>query len=132
MIRTHLELALSKRFPSYPFEIHEGHAPFATLDAPCAGIGRLELCDDGDEVTLYLTELTHGHFGCAEEALSTEEKEAAIASDVVEFLDALFADRIVTYRAIGGLVGGWRLLNEGEDLPPPSKFRSQYVWTHPI
>jgi hypothetical protein len=132
MIRTHLEPALRQRFSSQPFEIHQENAPFATLDAPCAGIGRLELCDDGDEVTVYLTELTHGHFGCYEDDLSTEEKERAIASDVVDFLDALFADRVVAYRVIGGFAGGWRLLDDGEDLPPPSKLKSQYVWSHPI
>ena len=132
MIRAFLEPVLRERFPEHPFEFREEPQPFATLDAPCSGIGRLELCDDGDEVTVYLTELTHGHFGCYEDDLSEEEKEKVIASDVADFLGALFADRVVAFRVLGGLAGGWRLLDDGEALPAPSKIKSQFVWSHPI
>lgn len=133
MIRTYLEPALRERFPEKPFVFHEAPNPFATFEAPCAEIGRLELCDDGDEVTVYLTELSHGHFACYDDDNpTTEEREQRIAASVVDFLAALFADRVVAYRAIGGLAGGWSVLEEGKSLPLPSKVRSQYVWSGPI
>jgi hypothetical protein len=133
MIRTRLEPALRERFPDKAFIFHAEPAPFATLEAPCSAIGRLELCDDGDEVTVYLTELSHCHFSCyVDDKPTTDVKEKRIAADVVEFLSALFADRVVAYRVIGGLAGGWSVLQEGQSLPSPSKLRSQYVWSGPI
>ena len=133
MIRAHLESALRERFPDTPFVFHEAPTPFATLEGPCVEIGRLELHDDGDEVTVYLTEISHGHFGCYDDDSPTlEEKERRIAANVLEFLEDLFADRVVVYRVVGGFADGWSVLKEGQILPSPSKLRRQFVWSGPI
>lgn len=131
MIRDFLEPALRASFPNVPFAFQEQNAPFATLEAPCAEVGRLELCDDGDEVTVYFTGITHGHFGCYDD-LTVEQKERSIAEDVADFLAALFADRVVLFRFVGGLAGGWSRLNDGQALPGPSRLKRQYVWSRAI
>ena len=132
MIRSFLEPLLWERFPSLPFAFQKQNAPFVILDAPCPEIGRLEVWDDGDEVTVCLTKISHGHFGCYDEDATLEAKERSIALDVVDFLTALFADRVVLFRVVGGLASGWYRLKEGQKLPAPSIFKRQYVWSRAI
>ena len=129
MIREILVPAMRRRFPSAPFEYLDQDAPFAVLPSPCPEIGRLELFDDGDEVTVYLTEITHGHFSCYDEDATREEKERRVAESVLDFLAALLADRVVIYRVIGGLAGGWTTLDASDPLPSVSRMQKQYVWS---
>jgi hypothetical protein len=72
----------------------------------------MDICDDGDEATVYFT-ATHGHFSCDEEKLSIEQREQQITDDVITFLDSLFKDRVVIWQVLGGLAGGWRVLQPG-------------------
>ena len=90
MIRNYLEPALRERFPERSFKFLKDNDPFATLETPWPPLGRLEISDDDDEVTVYLTEVAHGHFGCYDDNLSLDQKERRIAQDVVDFLSALF------------------------------------------
>jgi hypothetical protein len=102
------------------------------LPSPCEALGTLEISDDGHEATVYLTEATHSHFGCYEDQLSTAQKEAQISSDVITFLKALFADRVVVWYIAGGLAGGWRVLGLGKVLPKRSHVRRQFVWSREL
>lgn len=131
MIRDHLIRALEQRFPESPFAFDEPPNPIASLQSPCQSLGRMDICDDGDEVTVYF-KATHGHFGCVDESLSVAQREQEIAGDVIRFLDALFSDRVVVWQVLGGLAGGWRVLQPGEDVPSPSVARRQFLWTREI
>ena len=131
MIRDHLVRELTQRFPGQAFAFDEPPRPVASLHSPCEALGRMDICDDGDEATVYFT-ATHGHFGGDGEALSVEQREQQIADDVMAFLDALFADRVVVWQMLGGLAGGWRVLQPGEDAPAPSVTRRQFLWTREI
>jgi hypothetical protein len=131
MIRDRLIRELKQRFPDQAFEFDESPESDASLQSPCRALGRMDLCDDGDEVTVYFT-ATHGHFSCDDETLSVERREQKIVNDVMSFLDSLFKDRVVVWKAFGGLAGGWRVLQPGEDPPTPSLVRRQFLWTREI
>jgi hypothetical protein len=131
MIRDHLVRELRQRFPELAFVFDEPPGSVASLQSPCPALGRLDIRDDGDEATVYFTP-THGHFDCHDEALTIEQREKQIADDVMAFLDALFKDRVVVWQMFGGLAGGWRVLQPGEDVPAPSLARRQFLWTREI
>jgi hypothetical protein len=131
MIRDRLISALKQRFPELPFAFDEPPKPVASLQSPCQALGEMDICDDGDEATVYFT-ATHGHFSCYDESLSVEQREQEIADDVLTFLDSLFSDRVVVWQVLGGLAGGWRVLQPGEIAPSPSVARRQFLWTREI
>ena len=95
MISEHLTADIGRQFPEKGFQLSQSSQPVASLASPCEALGSLEIHDDGDEATVYITGATHSHFGCYEECLSNEEKERRISSDVMGFLKALLADRVV-------------------------------------
>lgn len=132
MIQEHLIAGLQSAFPDKTFQYASPPDPVATLPSPCGSLGTLSISDDGDEATVYLSGATHGHFGCYDDQLSQAQKEAEIATDVITFLQALFADRVVIWRLAGGLADGWRVLKPGEQLPKPSHIRKQFVWSRDL
>jgi hypothetical protein len=131
MIRDYLIHAIKQRFPDVAFAFDEPPKPIASLQSPCQALGEMGICDDGDEATVYFT-ATHGHFSCYDESLSVEQREQQITDDVMVFLDALFRDRVVVWQVLGGLAGGWRVLQTGEDEPTSSVARRQFLWTREI
>jgi hypothetical protein len=132
MIRDHLVPALKERFPNEPFAFDEPPKPVATLPAQCQALGELRICDDGDEATIYLTNATHGHFSCYDEKLTEAQREQQIAAKVVEFLQALLSDRVVVWRFLGGMAGGWRVLGSDEPVPGPSTGTQRFLWSREI
>ena len=131
MIRDHLVPALKGRFPNRDFVFDGPPAPEATIAFPYPEIGPVEICDDGDEVTVFIGRVTHAHFGCYEESLTEAEKQKKIVADVTEFLAALFEDRVVLSRIFRGWSGGWRVLKPGEQ-PKRSWFWEQFLWSRPL
>jgi len=131
MIGDHLIRELKQRFPDVAFTFDKSPHPVASVPSPCQALGQLDICDDGDEATVYFT-LTHGHFSCYDEALSVGQREQQITDNVISFLDDLFKDRVVVWQVLGGLAGGWRVLPPGEDAPTPSAVRRQFLWTREI
>jgi hypothetical protein len=132
MIQEHLIVGLKSAFPEKGFRYSQPPKPVASLPSPCEALGMLEVTDDGHEATVYLTGATHSHFGCYEDQLSASQKEAQISSDLITFLKALFADRVVVWCLAGGLAGGWRVLAPGELLPKRSHVRKQFVWSREL
>jgi hypothetical protein len=124
--------AIKERFSDIPFFFDEPPKPVASLRSPCKALGGVEICDDGDEATVYLTNATHGHFTCDDEGLTEEQREQRIVSKVIEFLEALLKDRIVVWRFLGGIAGGWRLFRADEPVPKPSMARQQFLWSKEI
>ncbi len=132
MIRDHLVPAIRARFPNVPFSFGEPPKPIVSLPSPCAALGGLQICDDGDETTVYLLNATHGHFGCDDEKLAEDQQHERIAADVLQFLEALLCDRVVVWRFLGGMAGGWRVLACEEPVPGPSIVRQQFLWSKAI
>jgi hypothetical protein len=84
--------------------------PIAVFPDLHPGIRSVSIHDDGDELTVCVDDLTHGHFSDYTAGI-TEAEQQLIVEEVVEFPEALFADRVVVWRR--GSMGGWYSLEWG-------------------
>jgi hypothetical protein len=134
MLAERIRIALQTEFPEVPFRFGVSDS-VASLDSPSSEVGTLDICDDGDEATIYLGSITHAHLGCYDDTLSEEQRADRVTEDVVSFIRALLADRVVGFRALGGMVGGYRMLSHDETKPDRSRFRPLsrlYLWSGPL
>ena len=131
MIRDSLMPALKPHFPHIAFEFLDSSQPFARVTPSHEGIGDLEIYDDGDEATVVITQVTHGHFNPYEK-MPDAERDKWIVEAVIEFLNALFDDRVLLYRTPGQRSGGWQVHNERIDRSRPVPGTEHYecfVWS---
>ena len=96
---------LRERFPDRGLIEGNSPDPCAVFPGTHPGIRSVSIHDDGDELTLCVDDLTHGHFSEYTEGLSETEREQRIVDSAVEFLDALFADKVVVWGRQH--MGGW-------------------------
>jgi hypothetical protein len=133
MLREALVPALKARFAGRPLVLGAGEGPVATFPAAHPGVGDLVIVDDGDELTIYIGDLTHRHFDNYDEGLEESERARRIVEEVVAFLDDLFADRIEFFGSrFGG--GGCRRRSETPRGIMSKLFLGArtYVWSGPI
>jgi hypothetical protein len=99
-----LLLVLRERFPDRGLVEGSPPEPCAVFPGIHPGIRGVSIYDDGDELTLCVDDLTHGHFSEYTEGLPEAEREQRIVERAVEFLEALFADKVVVWgqRHMGG------------------------------
>jgi len=131
MIRDHLTAAIKESFPSLPFSFSQSSNLVATLQPPFAEIGKLEIYDDGDEATVSISEITHGHFNPYDATLSEEQRDRQIVEDVISFLRALFADQVLLFRTPSRGMGGWLRLDLSPEPPTLSSGREYFLWSGP-
>lgn len=96
---------LRDRFPARGLVEGTPPDPCAMFPGIHPGIRGISIYDDGDELTLCVDDLTHGHFNDYTEGLSDAEREQRIVDRAVEFLEALFADKVVVW--CQQHMGGW-------------------------
>ena len=116
MLASHLAKEISEAFPTLAFSRSED-GRVITITAPCAEVGNIEIQDEEHEFTEFDRNFTHFHVGCYEDGYSETEKAEYIASRTVEFLDDLFADKIVMW---GSHSGGGGFYNR-EEAPRKAK-----------
>jgi len=92
-------------FPERGLRLHEGKEPVASFPAVHPEVGDLRIDDDGDELTISVGQLTHGHFTPGNCGRPAHEKEEEVIERVLQFLDEVFHDRIEFWTA--GKCGGW-------------------------
>jgi hypothetical protein len=131
MIRDHLTAAIKESFPSLPFAFSQSSNLVASLQSPFAEIGRLVIYDDGDEATVSISEITHGHFNPYDATLSAEQRDRQIVEDVISFLHSLFADRVLLFRTPSRRMGGWLRLDRSSEPPTLSSGREYFLWSGP-
>ena len=96
---------LRERFPNRGLVAGEPPDPCVRFPGIHPGIRGVSIYDDGDELTLCVDDLTHGHFNEYTEGLPEDEREQRIVENAVEFLEALFADKVVVWGQQH--MGGW-------------------------
>ncbi len=89
-------------------------------------IRRVAIYDGREEMTVSIDDLTHGHL--SDDSAFRAVREQRIVESVVEFLDALFTDRVVVWghHSTGG---GWYRLDlggAGSQAKAP-----EFVWSGP-
>jgi hypothetical protein len=124
---------LTAAFPDARFNTDGKGEALAVVPAKHPEVGDVLICDDGDELTVYIGEITHRHFGNYDEHLSPEERAARIATAVVNFLRDFFLDQIELF-ANGVFVGGFRV-RSNRRRGWLSRFffgRKTYLWSGPL
>jgi hypothetical protein len=100
---------------------------------PCAkfpgihpGIRGVSVYDEGFELTVSVDDLTHGHFSEFDDRLPDTERTKRIVEAVVDFLDALFGDRVAVWgNTKAG--GGWYRIDLGGSRGRPGI--QEFVWS---
>ena len=105
--------------------------PIAVFPAAQEAVGKVLIYDHGDEATVYIEKITHTHINPYDASLSGAEREKWIADQVVEFLRALFADKILLHIHNNGRSGGWMSIAGGApvDLSAHEKY---FLWSKPF
>lgn len=119
---------LRERFPDRGLVTAEPPNPCAVFPGIHAGIRGVSIYDDGDELTVCIDDLTHGHFAEYAEELSDTERAERVVESVVEFLDALFADRVAVWGQ-HNVGGGWYRPDLGGSGGRPNV--PEFVWSGP-
>ena len=131
MIRDRLIPAVRKAFPDKPFLFSSSPDPIIRLPSGFAEIGDLAIYDDGEEATVCITEITHGHFNPYDSSFSRDQVDQKVTEDVVDSLRDLFSDHVLLYRTPNRSMGGRYVF---EDAPKEDAFaegREYFLWSGP-
>lgn len=135
----HLIPKLHDRFSDRGLKVTGDAQPCAIFPAIHPKVGDIEIHDDGSELTVVAGNFTHGHFANYDDDLSDAQKDEAIVEAVLEFLEALFADRVVLWGSHND-GGGWFRRDEPQKgqrvMPLPLEEAKQssnhFVWSGPL
>jgi hypothetical protein len=131
MIRDKLIPLLQQRYSDKRVSIGLPPNPVAVFQAQHPSVGDLVIWDDGDEVTIAIGEITHGHFNPYNPELDQEEIEKEVTEEVLDFLEDIFADKIQLWKSREGGSGGWQHLEFSEVRNDLSTKVEYYVWSGP-
>jgi hypothetical protein len=95
-------------------------------------VGNLRVEASEGEATVFVGDITHGHFDQFNSPLPPGQVALNIVEEVVDFLEELFADRALLWLAADGRSGGWQVPFDRSmpaDLPPGAK---TFVWSGPL
>ena len=132
MIRDKLIPLLEQKYADLGVRVGSPPDPIAVFPAKHPGVGDLSIYDDGDEATVLIGEITHGHFNPYDAALTQEEAEARVTDEVLEFLGDLFADRYLLWKSRDNGSGGWQHLDYIDKPIRPRKNTDYFVWSGPV
>src|SRR6185295_18181831 len=114
MIREALIPILEERFSSRRLSTGFPPDPIAIFPAIHPAVGNVSIWDEGEEATVAIGTITHGHFNPYDASIDDEQRAKLVAEDVVAFLEALFADRVLLWKSADGQSGGWQILGGRE------------------
>jgi hypothetical protein len=132
VIRDILIPMLETRFSGRGLRTGVPPEPIAIFPRVHEDVGDVSIWDDGEEATVAVGEITHGHFNPYDSTLSAEQVAQRVAADVIDFLGDLFADRIVLWRSADGRSGGWRTIDDGDRLSLMDSEDQTYLWSGPV
>lgn len=132
MIRDVLVPTLEARFPGRSMRL--GRAAEATIIFPAMhpGVGDVSIWDDGDEVTVAVGDITHGHFNPYDGSLTDTQVAQNVTEMVIDFLDALFTNRVVLWCSKDRRSGGWRVMDQPVTTAPLDLTGDVFVWSRPL
>jgi hypothetical protein len=79
MIRDCLIPPLKREFPGWEIVFDNPPRPIGTFPATQAAVGKVLVYDDGDEATLLIENITHGHFNPYDESLKEDRCVSTVA-----------------------------------------------------
>jgi hypothetical protein len=123
---------LHEQFPGQRFREGISPSPVALFAAAHPDVGDVSIYDDGREAIVSIGAITHGHFADCDSSLSDEEAAREAADQVLDFLEKLFADRVILWKSPGGHSGGWQVMDRGEDFTLLNSEDTTYLWSGPV
>lgn len=129
MIRDILIPKLKERYPDRGLSIDLNDNPFATFAANLPEVGAVTIYDEGDDVVVEVEKITHGHLSVYDNSLSQEAVHQRVSEFVLDFLDALFADKVLLWVSDDGQSGGWQRIDLAPEVSPPEEGGKFYVWS---
>lgn len=130
--RSYLIPALEREFEGWEITFDIPPKPIATFSEKQAEVGKVLVYDDGFEVTIVIEKISHGHFELYEAKVSPEEEARIVSEDVIDFLKALFADRVLLHVRPDGRGGGWERLDLNDGPPQLDPSYRYYLWSRPF
>ncbi len=122
--------ALQTAFPNTNMRTGAPPDPIAIFPAACAELGDVQICDDGDEVTIIFENLTHHHVNPYNAKMSPAQRTEWVTQETVNILRGLFDDRIFIWSSKRGHgESGWIQDFDGtipDNLPNDAKM---FVWS---
>jgi len=128
MLSALLAPILRERFPDRGLVVGEPPGAVAWFPGVHPGIRGVSVYDEGDELTVAVDDVTHGHFAEYEDALSVADREARVVNAVVDFLHKLFADRVAVWGRPDAAGGWYRIDLRDTDAPGGAP---ESVWSGP-
>jgi hypothetical protein len=132
MIRDRLVPALVKKYGEQGFQPGSSPDSIAAFPPIHPQGPDLRIMDDGDEATIYLGDITHGHFNPYDPDLAQDEIDARVTDDVLLFLDELFADKYLLWKSTKDGSGGWEFLDNDLKLREPDANTKYFLWSGPV
>ena len=86
-------------------------------------------------VTMTIGEIFGTHFTNYDTHLADDERAVRVTKEVLGFLDALFSDRVLSWRATDGRNSGWRERGESgarEPMVLDNRVYYTYLWSGPL
>jgi hypothetical protein len=131
MIRENLLRELNDRFPGRGMRTGVPPDPIAVFPAMHPEVGEVKIWDDGDEATIEIGRITHGHMNPYGASMSEDEVAREVTRQVVEFLEDLFTDRVLLWVSADGRSGGWKVLSDTVETSDPPRGTCIFVWSGP-
>jgi hypothetical protein len=132
MIKTVLLVALKQKFSAQSFRVSDDDKIVAVFPAAHPQVGDVKIWDDGNEATMEIGKITHGHFDAYGATLSEPERDKMVTEEVVNFLTELFADRVLLWVSESSKSGGWQMLGEKPPLACMREKGTYFLWSGPI
>ena len=124
-----LVVELRARFGREAFKQGELPEEIAVFPQAHPAVGSVIVRDDGNEATVTIGTITHGHFNNFDKPL--EQAAPEVAKQVADFLEQLFAGRVLLWKSRTNLSGGWEGLGEGEEARPRWGAKT-FLWNGPV
>ena len=131
MIRDSLLHEIDKTFPGWEMTLDPNSNVIVRFHCIQSDVGDVVIYDDGDEATVCIENISHGHFSSHDESLDKAANEQEVATDVIDFLKALFADQVLLYTTQDHRNGGWIRLDLADGPAQLSSRHRYFLWSKP-
>jgi hypothetical protein len=131
MIRDLLITQIEKEFAGWEMTITPNENSIVRFPSVQKEVGGVVIYDDGEEATVCIEGISHGHFTSSDVSRAETGRDLEITEDVIDFLKALFSDRVLLFTTTDHKSGGWMRLDLQEGPAQLSSRYQYFLWSKP-
>lgn len=134
MIRDKLNPILQQKYSDKEVQLCSGSLsdPIAVFAAKHPSVGELTIWDDGNEARIEIGDITHSHLSIYTPNLTQDQLEEEVASQVLDFLEDIFADKYLLWKSQVDGSGGWQHRDYMNKPLDRRKGAEYFVWSGPF